>query len=172
MAPAPLVTIASCAGFWDQIIDALAASHDTAVQMIDTSVVRVHAARSLRRGQQSSRYGSLTRGPDEQDPRRGDPNGPPGHLALTPGEAHDNRLWSVLLISLLPQTMLLAEHGRIFRRNEIAKTRSASARICIMREISSNGYKTMSACRDPIRQTLSQLSGFTKLASIRVESRI
>ena len=30
------------AGVWDQIMDALAASHDAAVQMIDTSIVRVH----------------------------------------------------------------------------------------------------------------------------------
>jgi hypothetical protein len=30
------------AGIWGQIIDALAAGHDAAVQMIDTSVVRVH----------------------------------------------------------------------------------------------------------------------------------
>ena len=30
------------AGFWSRIIDALAAAHDAAVQMIDTSVVRVH----------------------------------------------------------------------------------------------------------------------------------
>jgi transposase len=30
------------AGVWDQIMDALAAGHDAAVQMIDTSVVRVH----------------------------------------------------------------------------------------------------------------------------------
>ena len=30
------------AGVWDQIMDALAATHDAAVQMIDTSVVRVH----------------------------------------------------------------------------------------------------------------------------------
>ena len=30
------------AGVWDQIMDALAAGHDPAVQMIDTSVVRVH----------------------------------------------------------------------------------------------------------------------------------
>ena len=29
------------AGVWDQIMDALAAGHDAAVQMIDTSVVRV-----------------------------------------------------------------------------------------------------------------------------------
>ena len=32
-------------------------------------------------------------------------------LALTPGEAHDNRLWSVLLGALLPETMLLADRG-------------------------------------------------------------
>ncbi len=30
------------AGIWDRIMDALAAGHDAAVQMIDTSVVRVH----------------------------------------------------------------------------------------------------------------------------------
>jgi transposase len=30
------------AGVWDRIMDALAAAHDAAVQMIDTSVVRVH----------------------------------------------------------------------------------------------------------------------------------
>ena len=30
------------AGIWDQIMEALAAAHDGAVQMIDTSVVRVH----------------------------------------------------------------------------------------------------------------------------------
>jgi transposase len=30
------------AGIWDQIMDALAVGHDAAVQMIDTSVVRVH----------------------------------------------------------------------------------------------------------------------------------
>jgi transposase len=40
-----LATIASRwrqAGIWDQIMEALAAAHDGAVQMIDTSVVRVH----------------------------------------------------------------------------------------------------------------------------------
>ena len=30
------------AGVWDQIMDALAVAHDAAVQMIDTSIVRVH----------------------------------------------------------------------------------------------------------------------------------
>jgi transposase len=80
-----------------------------------------------------------------------DTNGLPVHPALTPGETHNNRLCSVLLSALLPQTMLLAdrgydadwirelahqqEHGRTFRQNEIAKTQSASARICIARAI-------------------------------------
>ena len=40
-----------------------------------------------------------------------DSNGLPVHLALTPGEAHDNRLCSVLLGAMLPQTMLLADRG-------------------------------------------------------------
>ena len=40
-----------------------------------------------------------------------DGNGLPVRLALTPGEAHDNRLCSVLISALLPQTMLLADRG-------------------------------------------------------------
>jgi hypothetical protein len=37
-----LQSLRSLAGVWDQIMDALTAAHDAAVQMIDTSVVRVH----------------------------------------------------------------------------------------------------------------------------------
>ena len=40
-----------------------------------------------------------------------DTNGLPVHLALTPVEAHDNRLCSVLLSALLPQTILLGDRG-------------------------------------------------------------
>jgi hypothetical protein len=36
-------------------------------------------------------------------------HGLPVHLALTPGEVHDNRLCSVLLGTLFPPTMLLAD---------------------------------------------------------------
>ena len=90
-----------------------------------------------------------------------DTHGLPVHLALTPGQAHDNGLCSALLSAMLPQTMLLAdrgydadwirellasrEHGRTFRRNEIAKTRSASARICIVHATWSNGSSTRSS---------------------------
>jgi transposase len=90
------------AGVWDQIMDALSAGHDPAVQMIDTSVVRVH------------QYGACISDNNHQDMGRSrggltskihavvDTNGLPVHLALTPGEAHDNRLCSVLLSALLP----------------------------------------------------------------------
>jgi len=40
-----------------------------------------------------------------------DAHGLPIHLALTSGEAHDNRLCSVLLGALLPKTRLLADRG-------------------------------------------------------------
>jgi transposase len=42
---------------------------------------------------------------------RRDTNGLPVHLALTPGQVHDNRMCSVLLSALLPHTMLLADRG-------------------------------------------------------------
>jgi transposase len=64
------------AGVWDQIMEALAAGHDAAVQMIDTSIVRVHQ-----------------------------------HGACIADNIHHNRLCSVLISALLPQTMLLADRG-------------------------------------------------------------
>jgi transposase len=79
-------------------MDALAAGHDAAVQMIDTSVVRVH------------QHGARIADNNQKDMGRSR-GGLPVYLALTPGEAHDNRLCSVLLSALLPQTMLLADRG-------------------------------------------------------------
>ena len=40
-----------------------------------------------------------------------DANGLPVRLVLTPGEVHDNRLCSVLLAGLRPQTIVLADRG-------------------------------------------------------------
>jgi transposase len=75
------------AGVWRRIMKALAAAHDTAIQMIDTSVVRVH------------QHGAV------------DANGLLVRLALTAGEAHDNRLAGTLLSRLKPKTMVLADRG-------------------------------------------------------------
>ncbi len=99
------------AGVWDRILDALAAVHDAAVQMIDTSVVRVHqhgACIARNRKQQMGRSrGGLTCKVHAVV----DTNGLPVRLGLTPGETHDNRLCAALLSGLRPQTMLLADRG-------------------------------------------------------------
>ncbi|WP_247973755.1 IS5 family transposase [Bradyrhizobium sp. 195] len=173
------------AGVWDQIMDALAAGHDTAVQMIDTSVVRVH------------QHGACISKNDHQDMGRSrggltskihavvDTNGLPVHLALTPGEAHDNRLCSVLLNALPPQAMLLADRGydadwirELARQqgawanippNEIAKILSASARICIAR--ATWFFNKIKQCRR-VATRYDKLAvnylAFVKLASIRI----
>ena len=116
-----------------------------------------------------------------------DSNGLPVHLALTPGEAHDNRLCSVLRGALLPQTMLLAdrgydsdwirelarqqEHKRTFRRNEIVKTLSVSARICIARNLIERFFNKIKQCRHVAtryEKLAANYLAFVKLASIRI----
>jgi len=76
------------AGVWARIMSALAGAHDAAVQMIDT------------RGGLTSKIHALV-----------DTNGLPVRLALTAGEAHDNRLAGKLLSRLKSGTMLLADRG-------------------------------------------------------------
>ncbi len=46
------------AGVWDRIMDALASAHDAAVQMIDTSVVRVHQHGACIAGIASNKWGA------------------------------------------------------------------------------------------------------------------
>ena len=99
------------AGVWDQIMDALAAGHDAAVQMIDTSIVRVHQHGACVTDNNHQDMGRSRGGLTSKIHAVVDTNGLPVHLALTPGEAHDNRLCSVLLSALLPRTMLLADRG-------------------------------------------------------------
>jgi hypothetical protein len=92
-------------------MDALAAGHDAAVQMIDTSIVRVHQHGASIVDNNHQDMGRSRAGLTSKIHAVVDTNGMPVHLALTPGEAHDNRLCSVLLSALLPQTMLLVDRG-------------------------------------------------------------
>ena len=99
------------ADVWGKIMNTLAATHDAAVQMIDTSIIRVHqhGACISRNGRQSmgrSRGGLTTKIYVVVDT-----NGLPVRLALTAGEAHDNRLARRLLSRLKSGTMLLADRG-------------------------------------------------------------
>jgi transposase len=72
------------AGIWDEIMEALAAAHDGAVQMIDASVVRVHQHGACIAGNRETTHGPVARRAAVVDA-----NGLPVQLGLTPGEAHD-----------------------------------------------------------------------------------
>ena len=99
------------AGVWDRFMNALTAGHDSAVQMIDTSVVRVHQhgaciARNSQQLMGRSRGGLTTKIYAVVDT-----SGLPVRLALTTGEAHDNRLVRTLLSGLKSGAMLLPDRG-------------------------------------------------------------
>src|SRR5215470_5210766 len=80
------------AGVWSRIMDAMASAHDMAVQMIDTSIVRVHQhAASIARNKKQS-MGRSRSGLSSKIYAVVDTNGLPVRVALTAGEAHDNRL--------------------------------------------------------------------------------
>src|SRR6187200_173204 len=109
----PAITVSSGGEgrVWGRIMDSLAGAHDAAVQMIDTSIIRVHQhaaciARNKRQSMGRSR-GGLT----SKIHAVVDTNGLPVRLALTTGEAHDNRLAGKLLSRLKSGTMLLADRG-------------------------------------------------------------
>src|SRR5258708_2838826 len=76
------------AGVWDQIMDALAAGHDACActSKAPVSPDNNHQDMGRLRGGLTSKIHAMV-----------DTNGLPVRLALTPGEAHDNRLCSVLL---------------------------------------------------------------------------
>ena len=93
-------------------MDALAGAHDAAVQMIDTFIVRVHQhgaciTRNRRQSMGGSR-GGLT----SKIHALVDSNGLPVRLALSAGEAHDNRLAGKLLSRLKSTGRALLE-GRV-----------------------------------------------------------
>jgi transposase len=92
-------------------MDALGSAHDATVQMIDTTIVRVHQhaaciARNKRQSMARSR-GGLT----SKIHAVVDSSGLPVRLALTTGKAHDNRLAAKLLSRLKSGSMLLADRG-------------------------------------------------------------
>src|SRR5438445_3026139 len=99
------------AGVWAKIMSALAGAHDAAVQMIDTSIVRVHQhAACITRNRRQS-MGRSRGGLTSKIHALVDTKGLPVRLALTAGEAHDNRLAGKLLSRLKSGAALLADRG-------------------------------------------------------------
>ena len=80
------------AGVWSRIIDALAGAHDAAVQMIDTSIVRMQQHGACFERNQRQSMGRSRGGLTSKIHAVVDCNGLPVRLALGPGEAHDVRL--------------------------------------------------------------------------------
>ena len=109
--PLRLATTASFAGVWDRLMDALAAAHDEAVQMIDTSIVRVHQHGACTANNSGQHIGRSRGGLTSKIHVVVDGNGLPVQLGLTGGQAHDNRLCSVLLRQLPRSARLLADRG-------------------------------------------------------------
>ena len=70
-------------GVWDRIMDALAAGHDAAVQMIDTSVVRVHQHGACVADNNRQDIGRSRGGLTSKIYAVVDTHGLPVHLALT-----------------------------------------------------------------------------------------
>jgi hypothetical protein len=130
-------------------MDALAVGCNAAVQMIDTSVVRVHQHGACIADNSHQDMGRSRGGLTSKIHAVVDTNGLPVDLALTPGEAHDidcvrfsstpcfpKRCYSGIAdTTRIGSASLPATKVRrpIFRRNAIAKTRSASARFFIAR---------------------------------------
>jgi hypothetical protein len=79
---------------WGRIMNTLAGAHDAPMQMIDTSIVRMHQ-----------------HGADQQDSCGSRHQWPAGPTRTVAGEAHDNRLACKLLSHLTSGTMLLADRG-------------------------------------------------------------
>jgi transposase len=169
-------------------MDALAAGHDAAAHMIDTSVVRVAPARSPASQITITNIGRSRGGLTSKIYAVVDTNGLPVHLALTPGEAHDNRLCSVLLSALLPQTMLSRivdttrtgsgslpdskELGLTFRRNRNRKDPICfSPYLYRLRNLIERLFNKIKQCRC-VATRYDKLAAnhlaFVKLASIRI----
>lgn len=99
------------AGVWESIMAALMAAPNAAVQMIDTSMVRVHQHAACITDSGCQAVGRSRGGLTSKLHVVVDGKGLPLRLGLTAGQTHDNRLCSVLLTGLAPRTMVLADRG-------------------------------------------------------------
>jgi transposase len=102
------------AGVWDRIMDALAATHDAAVQMIDTSIVRVHQHGACIANNSGQHIGRSRGGLTSKIHVVVDGNGLPVQLSLTGGQALQAALLG--LAAAAPPTRAVAGGSRLRRR--------------------------------------------------------
>ena len=99
------------AGVWESIMRTLTAAPNATVQMIDTSMVRVHQHAACIADSGNQAVGRSRGGLTSKLHAVVDGRGLPIRLGITAGQAHDNRLCSTLLSGLTPRTMVLADRG-------------------------------------------------------------
>jgi transposase len=149
------------AGIWDRILKALTCAHNAVVQMIDTSMVRVHQHAAWIADSGNQAVGRSRGGLTSKLHVVVDGKGLPLRLGITAGQAHDNRLCSTLLSGLTPRTgCSLIEAtmpvgsghlstnkvpGPTFRRNAIAGSSSASVPTFIEHATTSSASSTRSS---------------------------
>ena len=99
------------AGIWDQILETITSTSDDAVQMIDTSVVRVHQHGACAKKGEHLCTGRSRGGLTTKIHAVVDANGLPIRLALSAGQDHDSCLATHLLDGLESHCILLADRG-------------------------------------------------------------
>jgi transposase len=171
---------------------ALSAAHDAAMQMIDTSVVRVHQHGACIAGNRAQQMGRSRGGLSTKIHAVVDGKGLPVQLGLTSGEAHDNRLCAALLSGLRPQALLLADRGydadwiRTFVAQQgawanIPPKRNRKAPICFSRhlyrarnlvELFFNKIKQCRRVATRYDKLAANYLAFVKLAAIRLWLRV
>ncbi len=98
-------------GIWDQILAAITDGRDATVQMIDTSIVRVHQHGGCAKKCESNCTGRSRGGLTTKIHAVVDAKGLPICLALSAGQDHDSLLAKELLSGLRSNCMLLADRA-------------------------------------------------------------
>jgi transposase len=159
------------AGVWDNILEAISNQQDPDVQMIDSSIIRVHQHAACIKHNETNCTGRSRSGQITKIHAVVDSNGLPLRLVLTRGQQHDSLIATELMIGLRKKDMLLAdkvyvsdairtfasERGAwpIFHPSVIEKTPSASVHFftesAIMLSVSSTGSSNVAVLPPGIR---------------------
>ncbi|WP_128948244.1 IS5 family transposase [Bradyrhizobium nanningense] len=99
------------AGIRDRLMDAVVNAHDGKVQMIDSSIVRVHQHASGVKKSGDRCVGRSRGGLTTKIHARVDAKGRPVRLMITPGEAHDVTCAEALLDGLDARAVVIADKG-------------------------------------------------------------
>ncbi|TIN77496.1 MAG: IS5 family transposase [Mesorhizobium sp.] len=99
------------AGVWDRLMDAITKAHDGKVQMIDTSIVRVHQQGATAKRDRDHSLGRSRGGLTTKIQALVDAEGRPIRLMLTAGQKRDIASAADMTADLPEGAMLLADKG-------------------------------------------------------------